>query len=509
MTRSYSFGYGGITIGGASSTYLLEGPIRLQKHYRELIVGCNCLVTAGSASAFETARLALEAAFRNPFQDVTLTYGATVDTYSQSTNTGFLQDPSITPDDQSSFNSDTCREYILEVRLQLPADHVGDEGVDSWSLEVTSDAQDVRILTVRAEISALGNNDAQAQWDSIKSTFLEARRDQIDVSADWKEIGFTEVPVKEDKSILITYSFRERIFPDSIAQASVDDLRNTMVTVDASIDHTKQLAAIGVARTITLRLEYVTGVLKSSATASEPAMRTLWSETILPKLKEVIEAYAEVHSAGADEVRYLMIAPEFEPTTPFIRADILAEIPGGPIRELMISRMVTCDPPWRLLHDLNNVPFSKSIIPAVGELMEIVSVQVEVEGDRIIAEGQARAFLDVVTNGFTFAPSAVPAAGFGPGGQPLGLAPFQYPQPYRRLRPDELDNRSFVTTHRIYLDERVQFQGPVFYGEDDEVQATACMITAVYDRIVYSPTSSAERERPTTQTDPPQRLLDF
>ena len=261
-----------------------------------------------------------------------------------------------------------------------------------------------------------------------------------------------------------------------------------MVSIETSRDYTKMLAASGVERTITLNLQYMTGVKKSAATASEPALRNLWTNTILPKLKNIIEQYVVIHEGSADDIQYLAITPVFDVTGPIIRAEIEAEIPRGPVRELMISRGTKITPPWRTLANLDGAAFSKSLIPAIGDIREIISVQLEAEGDRTSAEALARSFLDVLTSsGYSHVPTQNNVS------QQQSFNTYNHPTPYRRLRIDEIRGVQFEAQHLVFLGDEVTFEGPIFYGEDDKIQATVCNLTALYERATITTGGSVER----------------
>ena len=180
MAKEYSLAYGGVTLGGASADYHIDGPFTYDEAGADggkLLghISCEVIVVASpqyGEAGFAAACAALEAAFTKPRQDMVLTLGSTtLKTWSHSSNTGFNARPRIekigSPEDTGR-----SRRYRVSVEVDLPADLAGQSGRRESSIEINYDPSRIRTITISGKYTALGASSARAQYESASPTYF-------------------------------------------------------------------------------------------------------------------------------------------------------------------------------------------------------------------------------------------------------------------------------------------------------------------------------------------------
>lgn len=128
VTRELSITYAGVTVGGSSDAYHLDGPHTVQEAYESATLTCTVVCVGATEAAFNANLTALENAFRTPRGALTVTLGReTLKSWSHTGNTGFYANPSISklPDGASTGRS---RRYQISITVNRPADLAGQGG---------------------------------------------------------------------------------------------------------------------------------------------------------------------------------------------------------------------------------------------------------------------------------------------------------------------------------------------------------------------------------------------
>lgn len=181
-TKEISVSYAGVTLGGSSGDYHIDGPYTFDESGVEggKMVGrfsCEVVVVNSAqytAATFAAACSALEVAFSKPRQDLTVSLGAsTLVSWSHGSNTGFCARPSIAkigaPEDTGR-----SRRYRVTVEVDLPADLTGQNGRRDSRVEITYDSSRIRTVTISGRYTALGSNSARAQYESASPAYFSS-----------------------------------------------------------------------------------------------------------------------------------------------------------------------------------------------------------------------------------------------------------------------------------------------------------------------------------------------
>lgn len=175
-TRELTIVYGSLTV--SSGTYQVHGVHRMGEDFERGFVEFECLVTAADSAALVTACEAIEAAYRTPYSDLTVSYdGEDILTVAHSTNDGFEASPSI---EKIGNERDTARSRLYRCRVdyQRPADTVSDLGLRRKTVEVAYSPSRRRTVTIRGEYTARSSNGARAEYEAriaaLQSSVLSA-----------------------------------------------------------------------------------------------------------------------------------------------------------------------------------------------------------------------------------------------------------------------------------------------------------------------------------------------
>ncbi|HBY62153.1 MAG TPA: hypothetical protein DEH78_20225, partial [Solibacterales bacterium] len=154
ITRDLVIVYGSTTVGGSTARqidgYHIVGP----KGYASAAVEFSFITTAASQSALATECNTLEAAFRQPRQNLTITLGGnTILSLSHSGNTGFDASPSII---KAGDPADTglSRHYTVRIDFGMPADNVSTSFRRDSSVTVEYSAARRRRVTISGTYTA-------------------------------------------------------------------------------------------------------------------------------------------------------------------------------------------------------------------------------------------------------------------------------------------------------------------------------------------------------------------
>jgi hypothetical protein len=173
-------------------------------------VGFQVLVSGASVATFAAACIAVEAAFRDPYGDLTVVQGAsTLLSLSQSSNTGLDAQPSI---QATGDPRDTGRSRLYTVRIQFgrPANNVPRAGLRRWSVNIEYSPSRRRTVTFQGTYTAVSSNDARDQYESAIAALCTSKL--TDFGGTYELVGEpTTSESTNDKTLDFLRVFRERL----------------------------------------------------------------------------------------------------------------------------------------------------------------------------------------------------------------------------------------------------------------------------------------------------------
>ena len=425
---SFSIQYGSVTVGGGSSI-LLNGAYLINLDYDSLDVQFNALITEASVSAFRSQVTALEEEFRKPYQDLIISIGGTTYTFSQSDNTLFDAQPSITKAANSPANTGLSREYICRVQGGKAADLTGEAdgyvGLVEVSTQVQTAPSGQRRVTFSGTYTAQpeGNN-AKAQHDDQIDDLVTAILDGVDNSTDWELIDQPIVADRNDRLYQFTRTYQEIIYKQS---QTVDDhpaIKDHSMFVQSSepgiSDSVKQTS-----KPVEVTVGFSAIIDKNETTD----LKTLWLTTIRPHMLQTARDYV---STAPSEIAVISADPGLDPTKNVIKASLnLLIYSGSNLINAIISESIEITKGFRLVPLASNVPWEAYVLPSTGSGVRERKVSLVVRGSEQAARDQLSLFVPEVPyttarvgpgsgvmpgQGEAISPSAVPKFGLSGGG---------------------------------------------------------------------------------------------
>ncbi len=214
MARSLTITYGSLTIG-AGTNYHIDGNWRWDVDYRQGRLQATVVVEATSASQLDTRCSALEAAFRTPWQNLSLAMGGTTFlSYSHSGNTGFSGEASIA---KSGTQTDTLisREYSITVTVYFPANLSGQLGRRDASISISHSPSDRLTIAFSGEWTALGGDDALEQYEENSKTWATDYLASKFSDRTFELLTDQVTPDDQDKVARFTMVYQEIIYNQS------------------------------------------------------------------------------------------------------------------------------------------------------------------------------------------------------------------------------------------------------------------------------------------------------
>ncbi len=242
VSRELSVSYGGVTFGGSSARQI-DGYTVVEKDYTTASFEFNFITTAASEAAFATEVAAVEAAFRKPRQDLTVTQGsATLLSLKQSDNTGFDANPTIL---KQGDVGDTGRSRFYHVRIEfgLPADNLslGFRRFSTVNVDYSPERQ--RTVTFTGTYTANSTDGVTGSFATYLANapaYFSSVLTGISATASFEKIGEPQVERNEtDKVTNFTVIYKEIIFAQSLAAV------NDAALVDPTLVITRNRTAPG------------------------------------------------------------------------------------------------------------------------------------------------------------------------------------------------------------------------------------------------------------------------
>lgn len=174
VTRELSIAYAGVTVGGASDAYLLDGKYTESESYDRSTYSFTAVVNGATEAAFAANCLALEAAYRTPRGALTIMLGAaTLKSLSHAGNTGYNATPSISKVGDK-VDSGRSRKYACSIEVERPADLAGQSGRRASTVQLSTESGRRRTLSLSGAYTALGGNSAREQHDASVGAWATA-----------------------------------------------------------------------------------------------------------------------------------------------------------------------------------------------------------------------------------------------------------------------------------------------------------------------------------------------
>ena len=166
VARELSITYAGVTVGGASDVYLLDGKYTESESYDRSTYSFTVVVNGATEAAFAANCLALEAAYRTPRGAFSILLGAaTLKSLSHAGNTGYNATPAIAKQGDK-VDTGRSRKYACSVEVERPADLAGQSGRRASTIQLTTEPGRRRTLALSGAYTALGGNSAREQHDA-------------------------------------------------------------------------------------------------------------------------------------------------------------------------------------------------------------------------------------------------------------------------------------------------------------------------------------------------------
>lgn len=226
VEREFAFRYGAIEIGGPNEPttgFKLDGYWTGRKGFVDAEIGCYCVVVGDTEAVFASRCAALEAAFRTPYQNASVTQGGAIAvSASPSINTGLDTMPEI---EKAGDDADTgrSRRYRCIVRYQLPADKSPTSGLRESRADVSLSASGRATVRLSGIVTAVGSSSARSRYDSFIDSYAASVMSSLGVTV-YELVGQPAAAQNlTDKTLEFQREYREIIFgqaQDAVANDS-------------------------------------------------------------------------------------------------------------------------------------------------------------------------------------------------------------------------------------------------------------------------------------------------
>lgn len=276
ITREIQIAYGSYVLGGDTGRHT-DGPLRIERDFERGSVEFTVVVGGDTADALADECAAIEAAFRIPYQDLTVAYGGyLLVRASQDSNTGFDARPSITKVGDPG-DSGRRRFYRVRVEYGLPADNVENSGLRKRTVEVSYSPSRRATVTIRGEYTAVETNDARAEYAARIASLATAIMSSLSIST-YELVSEVAGPSSTNEK---TLEF-ERIYREIVQGQGSDSATNDSAVVEQSIVIARRIDAPGdtganVKRLRTLDVRYSASIDKTVSTDLEGKWTSLRS----------------------------------------------------------------------------------------------------------------------------------------------------------------------------------------------------------------------------------------
>lgn len=222
IARELSIVYGSLTVGGASTANLLTGKYLISQEPELTRVEFEFMVVGSTEAAFKTAVAAAESEFNTPWQNLTITLGAqTLLSLTQTGNEGFDARPRL---EKLGGDEDTgrSRKYRAVIEFGRPASYGSPSGLRESAVQIDYTPSRRRTIRISGTFTAVGANDARAQYDAQISTFQSSVTSAYGDSLTYELVNETTTHDTNDKLLRFERELQEVVFGQG-ASAGTDD----------------------------------------------------------------------------------------------------------------------------------------------------------------------------------------------------------------------------------------------------------------------------------------------
>lgn len=258
-------------------------------------------VVSQSSEANFAAEVALvEAAFRKPRQDLTVTLGSTaLNSYSHSSGTGYDAEPTILNQVDDPFGSGRSRKYDVRVVVKRPSTNLSNNGRRDTSVGIEYDASNIMTLTLVGTYA--GGSSARSNYASNFSAYASTVRtafssnfELISKSETTPDTGTSDA-TPEYHELTFTVKYRELIYSQAGANLNDSGLVGMRMALTKSTPMQNDYPYENVRRPARAQVSWSSNVDKSVTTD----LRTKWTSTVLPWLIGQIQTKLGISSIGA------------------------------------------------------------------------------------------------------------------------------------------------------------------------------------------------------------------
>lgn len=192
-----------------------DGPVRLERSGDSFVVDFAFIVNGTTEAGFQAAIVAAEAAYRQPFRDLTVVQGSqTLLDASMSSNLGLEVQPSISKDEHV-VDTGRSRRYLATVRGRLPANNIavsGDMGLREFSYDVLFTPARRKHVTFQGVYTAVSSTFARDQYNGLIATKISGILSALGGTYELAEEPTTQSSY-HDQELAFTRVYDEIIYP--------------------------------------------------------------------------------------------------------------------------------------------------------------------------------------------------------------------------------------------------------------------------------------------------------
>lgn len=376
ITRELSIAYAGVTLGGSSSDYLLDGKYEIDHNYDSTTLRARVVCVGSSAANLKTAADALEAAFRTPNGSLTVTLdGNALTSLTHAGGTGMLARPTIRKFGHD-LDSGRARVYDVSVTLLRPADLSGKGGLRQATFERVTDPAGLQRVTLTGEYTATSSGSASANFASGLAALITSATSGL--SGTFETLDKTVSPDDEDK----TASFR--VVVQQVGHNQLSGVLDSAYVADHQITVRTTREAPGdtgsdVRRPQRIDVDWSAWVVRAQTTDLD----AFYTDTVRPYLIAIAQEAAE-SGAGFALVRDSGLRER-------VRNRLSASVSVIAMASATIERRVSTrdeeiDPIDPVpVHDGN--PYSRLLMPVAGTIRRTITTTTVVVGAAFSSSG--------------------------------------------------------------------------------------------------------------------------
>lgn len=170
MNRDVSITYNGLTLGGTSTVYRLDGPFAFEIGRDTISLEAAVLVTGTTEANLLSNEASLINTFKGAKGSLVVMLGASTRyTFSHSGNTGMNAQAKANKAG-SDIDSGLAARYTVSVLMERPWDYSGDNGLRNASISCQTGTNDLRTLVISGQYSATSGSSAKTNHDNDIST---------------------------------------------------------------------------------------------------------------------------------------------------------------------------------------------------------------------------------------------------------------------------------------------------------------------------------------------------